>query len=482
MRKTRSLFVLVLTVLLAVMLAMSGCSSGTNKESASGSGDVKSGDGKESPSSTSTPNKPILGASLKYDPNQEVNGGKQITLNVWVADQYDRFKSWADDYTQIHPNVKLELVKSPWGDYWKKLPLSLQSGVGPDVFYQHPSYVLTMVDFMEPMPESVFPSNEIEADFTNIVKTQDGKLYGLPLAVTTSGIYYNKKMWAEAGLTETDIPKTWDQLIDAAKKLTKLDKKGNMTVMGFSANGEYHDMLNAMNFEKGNFLFDSSGTKVSLNNDTVKDALKFYKDLSSVHKVTEPRQDSDEDEFGKGSAAMVYNYNWAGEYFNSTYPDIEWGYFALPTFDGATPPAYDKNMLEFTPGVNKVIDDTKKAVAWDFIKFIAADDTQVMKQVKEASGIPAKKSLMNDPFVVDNPILKVQKDTIPRTLNYGFIPQSAINKIVTKMIEDVLFNAVPISDAVVTAETNINKSFESAGLKFKSMERSYPFANEFKNQ
>ncbi|RFT33077.1 hypothetical protein CG400_06070, partial [Bifidobacteriaceae bacterium NR017] len=33
--------------------------------------------------------------------------------------------------------------------------------------------------------------------------------------------YYNKKLWKEAGLTEADIPTTWDELREVAKKLTK---------------------------------------------------------------------------------------------------------------------------------------------------------------------------------------------------------------------------------------------------------------------
>jgi len=58
-----------------------------------------------------------------------------------------------------------------------------------------------------------------------------------------SGIFYDKDQWAEAGLTEEDIPKTWDQLIAVAQKLTKVDDNGKMTVAGFGFNGNISFLL-----------------------------------------------------------------------------------------------------------------------------------------------------------------------------------------------------------------------------------------------
>ena len=58
------------------------------------------------------------------------------------------------------------------------------------------------------------------------------------------------------GLTDADIPTTWDELAAVAKKLTQFDENGKMTVAGFNYNEmsiEY--LLTALNYHKGIPMF-----------------------------------------------------------------------------------------------------------------------------------------------------------------------------------------------------------------------------------
>ena len=59
----------------------------------------------------------------------------------------------------------------------------------------------------------------------------DGKRCALPLLADTYGLYYNKKLFEEAGIDGP--PKTISELTDAAKKLTKRNADGTIKVAGF---------------------------------------------------------------------------------------------------------------------------------------------------------------------------------------------------------------------------------------------------------
>lgn len=56
--------------------------------------------------------------------------------------------------------------------------------------------------------------------------TIDGKIYGLPQNTNCLAIYYNLDILEANGLTEEDIPKTWDELYEVAKKCTSGDTYG----------------------------------------------------------------------------------------------------------------------------------------------------------------------------------------------------------------------------------------------------------------
>ncbi|MCQ4928215.1 extracellular solute-binding protein, partial [Veillonella parvula] len=65
------------------------------------------------------------------------------------------------------------------------------------------------------------PVEDLEQDFNGVsAHVIDVKVYYIDYGMMTGSVYYNKEMWKEAGLTDDDIPKTWDEMIEVAKKLT----------------------------------------------------------------------------------------------------------------------------------------------------------------------------------------------------------------------------------------------------------------------
>lgn len=156
--------------------------------------------------------------SLQYNEAQMVNDGEPISVELWYwTGGANLFQSYADQYTKVHPNVTITLVENPWNDYWTKLPLALQGKDGPAIFNFHNSQQDNLIGYMAPY---AIPVEELEEEFVGVKgHLIDGKIYYTDYGLMTATVYYNTNMWEEANLTEADIPKTWDQFREVAKKI-----------------------------------------------------------------------------------------------------------------------------------------------------------------------------------------------------------------------------------------------------------------------
>jgi multiple sugar transport system substrate-binding protein len=130
--------------------------------------------------------------------------------------------------------VKMQII--PWSTYYDKLLLSLAYGGAPDVFICHANRIAEFARY------GVFRQLDdlIEADkgfnssdfLPNIWKAGQyaGKQVGLPLDCHPQGLYYNLKLFREAGIVDAQgnpkPPATWEEFLDAARRLTK-DKDGD---------------------------------------------------------------------------------------------------------------------------------------------------------------------------------------------------------------------------------------------------------------
>ena len=123
-------------------------------------------------------------------------------------------------------DVKVELQYVPNNDYMNgtKLQTAFASGHGPDIFIISPGDFLRYYNGGVLTDLTPYMEEEAKKDlFPNVMETRmvDGKIHGLPMEVEPMAMYYSVKAFDEAGLSEKDLPKTWDQFMELAHKLTK---------------------------------------------------------------------------------------------------------------------------------------------------------------------------------------------------------------------------------------------------------------------
>ncbi|WP_454004201.1 ABC transporter substrate-binding protein [Alcaligenes sp. Marseille-Q7550] len=112
--------------------------------------------------------------------------------------------------------------------------------------------------------------------------TLEGKVWGIPFQRSTIVMFYNKDLFREAGLDPDQPPKTWDELVQTAKKLTT-DKRHGLMI---PSTGYPYWMFQALALQNGRQLMNEDGNKVYFNDPKSVQALQFFHDLAYKHKVS----------------------------------------------------------------------------------------------------------------------------------------------------------------------------------------------------
>ncbi|HEX2888978.1 ABC transporter substrate-binding protein [Vineibacter terrae] len=118
--------------------------------------------------------------------------------------------------------------------------------------------------------------------------TVDGALYGVPFHNSTPLLYFNADHFKEAGLDPANPPRTWAELVDAAKKLTKRDGE-KIERHGFMMPGNYDTLgwlMSALSMSNGGRYFNESyGGEVYYDTPSMVGAARLVEDLVHKHKV-----------------------------------------------------------------------------------------------------------------------------------------------------------------------------------------------------
>lgn len=409
---------------------------------------------------------PIQGATLRWDPNKLVNDGEPIALEWWMWDGAEQFGTFADAYEEIYPNVDITIVTHPWEDYWTKLPLALRNGTGPALFNVHNSYHDNIVGSMEPYDVDL---DDLTADYAGAAAhVIDGDVHYVDYGLMTGLIYYNTEMWQAAGLTEADIPATWDEFERVAQELTIRDG-GSFTQAGFNFNGLFKEFTLGLPYQSGGRLMADDMTTPALDNDAtaalIDRFLSFYDDAQVGSPDFGPAA---ADSFGQGQTAMIYNWGHFGATLDENFPDTAWGTFQTPV-DEPDAFAFDRYNGESTWGINAGADEAQRAVAQDFLAFSLTSPDLMRDLALHYSVYPMYLPLADDPALAENPVLSALGD-VSRYIWPGPLP-ATFETSVTTMWEDILYNGVAPADALAAANRAVAQDLD--GGTFVSVEDLY---------
>ncbi|MET9896474.1 extracellular solute-binding protein [Streptomyces sp. NPDC006465] len=168
------------------------------------------------------------GSGSGSDPDTVKVSFKQSTDNsVRVMDTY--LGEMKKQFEKANPGKKVELVpiKAPDSEYYTKLQQMLRSPkTAPDLVYEDTFLINSDITsgYLKPLD----PYLDKWSDWGQFIdtakaaaKAQDGKTYGVPDGTDTRGLWFDKGIFAKAGLPADWRPKTWDDVLTAARTIKK---------------------------------------------------------------------------------------------------------------------------------------------------------------------------------------------------------------------------------------------------------------------
>lgn len=276
-------------------------------------------------------------------------------------------KKIVESYNAENPDGKFDMQIIPWNTYYDKVTLGMAFGGAPDVFIMQVSRLPQYADAgaIEPIGELFEKSGMQASDFVETPFKSGfwkGTQYALPLDCWPLTLYYNKKMFREAGIDHP--PTNLQEFLDASQKLTKKDANGKVTQWGFAL-AEIHNNLVAFMDQHGGSVIDEEGKRSTLDSPA---SLAAVQQLQSFFgKIApDPQGANAWDIFKTGRAAMVMQ----GIYMIAdlqAQKGLEFGAAPIPQFGPKRATWAGSHMLCIPKGLSPA----RKEKAWKFIKYLS---------------------------------------------------------------------------------------------------------------
>lgn len=362
------------------------------------------------------------------------------------------------DFEAANPDITVKMTHFPYADYRTKVAAAIPAGEGPDVVQLFYGWLNDYKEakLIQPLPASEFPVAEIDSSFFPMVQAmKEGDNYwALPTAVRSLALFYNTRLFDEAGIDGP--PANLDELVETAKKLTKVDGAGNITQVGITAGmnaQDHHWFREVLVRQMGGEPYLDDYKTVNYNNEAGQKALDFYVGLAKEHKVTAfGFMDEPQAAFKAGRAGMHIDGSFRIGSLNKT-RGLKWAVAELP----AGPDGLKSNYSSYwVNAITTKAEGEKYDAAVKFMKFVTSDESMQI-WLDTVGELPAKPSVglteenANDetfgPFI--------------RGLAYAnttkFVNESAQRQAMMDMVSRMDIEGQSAADAIATAAAEEQK-------------------------
>ncbi len=363
----------------------------------------------------------VFGFGCKGLTAEEKAAIRPVNIKYWtVFNDVNQLKAFAEEYKRERPYVTISVRKVREEEFENLFVNALADDVPPDIISVHTRDLQKYRKRLSSMPASVevsdvfvkgkyaketvvtpvvnsLPStNAIKAHFVSAVYDDvviGGKAYGLPLALDTMALYYNKDLLDQAGIPEP--PTTWTDFLEAVKTTTRFNGAGDIVQSGVAL-GTGNNIDRA--FDTLSLFMLQSGVKI-MNGNTVnfayglKDdnpkhatlaALRFYTDFAQPTKeVYSWNEDMGNafNSFVQGKSVFYFGFAYDYPRIKARAPQLNIEIVPVPQLNEQRPVNVANYWIESVVKKSKNKDE-----AWDFIRFMTTPEK--IKQYTEATRRP----------------------------------------------------------------------------------------------
>ena len=409
--------------------------------------------------------------------SESSSGSADLTLWTGFTDrELGVMQDVVADFEKTHPDIHVKVVGGISDD---KIVAAIRGGNAPDVAHSFDAGAYTgaycsngawidLADYMnqDGLSDDVFP--EVPRQYSQF----EGTRCALPMLADVYGLYYNKDLFAKAGLDGP--PQNVSQLMDYAKKLTERNPDGSLKVVGLDPfDGFYENVAAHWAPQWGVDWVDESGKSNLAAQPGWADMLRWQKELIDWYgydnlvrwQASAGDEFSAQNAFERGKLAMNLDGEWRVAFVKAEHPELNFGTAPLPV-DDAQP---DLDGSGYTSGSIIGIPKTSghKDEAWQLLKYLATDTGALVKMTNGIRNVPTTTAALESPDVKPDEAFNIFLDifgnpntrTTPITL-VGSANQDLVDAFVTK------YQAGKVDDlegGLADLDQQIDAQLEAAG-------------------
>ncbi len=323
------------------------------------------------------------------------SGDDKVNLTVlsWRPEDTTGYQKIFAEYQKSHPNVRIDFKGIKATDYLAVLPNEVKKAQGgPDVVQLKPyGPIQSLIQGGDLVPldgkvdVSGWPAETLDA----AKGRQDGKLYGVPFALQTIQVLYNKKIFADQ---QINPPTTWEELVAACDKL----KKAGITPMATSGLQPWvlaiaHQIFGATRYGAADFSAAAVSGKKTFTDPDYLASLEVVKQLQPYFPddVTAVDYPDAQALFTSGKAAMYPGGSYELGPFEKTSPDLDIGFFEAPPAPGSkVDHPVTSGWVDGSYGISAK--SPHQAEALELVKWMATKEfgQQFADQLRQISAVP----------------------------------------------------------------------------------------------
>ncbi|GAA3939083.1 sugar ABC transporter substrate-binding protein [Microbacterium soli] len=328
----------------------------------------------------------LAGCSGSGTSGDDGDGGEKATITYWASNQGTSLDNDKEVLTPVlekfteQTGIGVDLEVIGWNELQTRIQTAITSGQGPDVVnigntwgaaFQSTGAFATLdgengdaIGGLDRFVETALDAGGAPGESPTSVP-----LYGLAY-----GLYYNKALFADAGL---EPPTTWEELVDVAQTLTHDDQWGLTLAAGsYTENIHFAFLTSAQN---GGEFYDADGNPTFDTPENVA-GIQRYLDLMQVSQVADPANaqydnaSSSAADLASGKAAMFLSQNNADSTLKADgMAEGDWGVVPLPAPSDAV-----EQISTFPAGINISVFDytTHLDESLEFVKYMTSPEVQ----------------------------------------------------------------------------------------------------------
>lgn len=370
-------------------------------------------------------------------------------------------QQYIEKFMEENPDIEVTYEPIP-ADFDAKLRTALAAGTGPDLFAQWNGDIGTFYaeDAIAPVSfEAIgFDSQQQFLDLyvapENTLQGAmfEGKLYGIPNELSIYACYVNKGLFEEAGLdVEEDFPKTWEEMLPVAEKLTKRDADGKLIQRGFDFSwGSSVWMF----LEYGAMVRQLGGSELDLTTPEAEKVMQYWVDWANKYQLGGPAYFGGQlDDFVAEELVIECDLgSWARPQVEEA--GIDYVVKPVPIWENAVNQNHF-DIYAYFHMVNARSDPEVQAAAWKLAAYL---DSHPAEYLEQTGLLQARKEVVESEVYQQTPYIDVYLDEMTTSMYSPRIPRFIeVADVLMRARDRSVVEGMDIKESLATAQKEIDE-------------------------